>query len=155
MQRPKRVVCVGALVRKADAVLLVRQAPGHPLAGVWTIPWGFLEPGESPSAGSLREVAEEAALRAQVVGLLGVQELPVPWAGWIALVYACRHVEGEPRPDHRETDRAGFFTLADLDALREPVEEWCAWLVRRDLLGSTTILPGEATNPYNPCDGFI
>ena len=34
------VVCIAAVVRKADRILLVRQAPGHSLQGQWTVPWG-------------------------------------------------------------------------------------------------------------------
>jgi ADP-ribose pyrophosphatase YjhB (NUDIX family) len=72
------VVCVGAVVRRGDAVLLVRQSPGHSLAGQWTVPWGRLENGESPLAAALREVQEEGGVHAAVDGLLGVQELPEP-----------------------------------------------------------------------------
>jgi ADP-ribose pyrophosphatase YjhB (NUDIX family) len=47
------VVCVAALVRKGDSILLVRQASGHSLQGQWTVPWGRLEAGESPAAAAL------------------------------------------------------------------------------------------------------
>ena len=70
------VVCVGAVVCKADQVLLVRQPQGHSLQGQWTIPWGRLDPGESPSAAVLRETWEEGSVRAEIAGLLGVQEIP-------------------------------------------------------------------------------
>lgn len=53
------LVCVGAVVCEADSVLLVRQSPGHSLAGQWTIPWGRIDRGESPTAAVLREISEE------------------------------------------------------------------------------------------------
>src|SRR5690349_8654952 len=57
---------VGAVVMRAEEVLLVRQSPGHPLEGQWTIPWGRVEPGESPASAALREVQEEGGVTATV-----------------------------------------------------------------------------------------
>lgn len=151
---PNNVVCVGAVVQHEDRVLLVRQAPGHALAGQWTIPWGLLDSAESPSACALRETREESGIEAEVDGLLGVQELPHPWTGWTAIVYLCRWIEGSARPDGRETDRAACFSLAELESLGEPVEPWCAWLVRRVLSGDMTVIRSDPGNPYQPCTGF-
>jgi len=119
------------------------------------VPWGRLDGGESPAAAAIREVAEEGGVRAAVEGLLGVQELPEPWPGWIALVYLCSHVDGEPEPRDRETDAARYYTLADLDALREPVEPWSSWLVRRVLAGRFTLTRVEAGNPLGGHGSFL
>jgi len=149
------VVCVGAVVRRGDSVLLVRQSAGHSLAGQWTVPWGRLEDGESPLAAALREVEEEGGVRAAVDGLLGIQELPEPWLGWIALVYLCSHAGGEPEPRDRETDAARYCTLAELGALREPVEPWSNWLVRRVLAGRFTLTAADASNPLTGRGSFL
>ena len=142
------VVCVGALVMKGAEILLVRQAPGHSLAGQWTIPWGRLEQGESPSTAAVRETLEEAGVVVRVAGLLGVQELPRPWAGWLALIYLCRYESGQPKADDRETDAAAFMSLATLDSLREPVEPWSGWLVRRAFAGRMSVATTDTTNPF-------
>jgi len=84
------VICVGAVVRKDDRVLLVRQAPGHSLQGQWTVPWGRLEAGESPAAAALRETQEEGGLRGDVERLLGLPEPAPRSAGSIAMAYRCR-----------------------------------------------------------------
>ncbi len=55
-------VCVGAVVWRDDQALFVRQAPGHPLAGQWTVPWGMVEPGETPEHAALRETKEESGI---------------------------------------------------------------------------------------------
>jgi 8-oxo-dGTP diphosphatase len=149
------VVCVGAVVRRGDSVLLVRQSAGHSLAGQWTVPWGRVENGESPRAAALREVEEEGGVRASVDGLLGVQELPEPWLGWVALVYLCSHFSGEPAPRDRETDAARFYTLAELDALGEPVEPWSSWLVRRVLARRFTLAAADASNPLGGQGSFL
>ena len=128
------------MVAKADRLLAIRQAKGHPLEGQWTMPWGRLEAGESPSAAALRECAEEAAIVAVVEGLLGVQELPDPWPGWIAILYTCKHLSGVPTPDMRETDGARYFSLQEIDTFDEPFEPWSKWLLRRVLMNETKTL---------------
>jgi ADP-ribose pyrophosphatase YjhB (NUDIX family) len=45
---PGIIVCVGGVVLQEGRMLFVRQAPGHSLEGQWTIPWGFMETGETP-----------------------------------------------------------------------------------------------------------
>lgn len=149
------VVCVGAAVCSKNSVLAVRQAPGHSLEGQWTIPWGRLEEGESPVAAAIREVAEEAGIVASVDGLLGVQELPEPQSGWIALIYRCSHVSGMPAPDNRETDAARYLSAKDVDTLSDAFEPWSEWLVRRVLANDINVISSSRTNPYHPRIGFI
>jgi ADP-ribose pyrophosphatase YjhB (NUDIX family) len=146
---------VGAVVRRGGEVLLVRQSPGHSLAGQWTIPWGYVDAGESPMTAALREVVEEGGVEASVEGLLGVQELPAPLLGGVGLVYLCRHVSGDPRPRDRETDAARYFSLSALDALAEPKEPWSDWLVRRLFAGALTITPADGTNPLRVSGSFL
>jgi hypothetical protein len=54
-----------------------------------------------------------------------------------------------------ETDRAAYFDLEALDALDDPIEPWCEWLVRRVLRGEHRIVPEEAHNPYRPLSAFL
>ena len=90
-----------------------------------------------------------------VEGLLGVQELPRPWEGWIALVYLCRHLDGEPNADGHETDAAGYFSLVDLRSFDEPAERWSLWLAKRALAGGVTVTRSDQSNPYQPDEGFL
>jgi ADP-ribose pyrophosphatase YjhB (NUDIX family) len=96
--RPTTKVYVGAVVMQDDRILLVRQSPGHPLERQWTVPWGSLVDGESPADAVVREIWEEGGVNAVIEGLLGVQELPHPHRGGLALVYKCRHAGGNPQP---------------------------------------------------------
>jgi ADP-ribose pyrophosphatase YjhB (NUDIX family) len=151
----RTVVCVGAVVRRADRVLLVRQSQGHPLEGQWTVPWGHVDEGESPVTAALREASEEGGIEAAVEGLLGVQVLPEPWRGMIALVYLCRHVGGTPAPRDAECDAAAYFSLEDLDRSDEPIEPWSSWLVRRVMAGQYTLTTRDASNPLYHPDAFL
>ncbi|NOZ26921.1 MAG: NUDIX domain-containing protein [Chloroflexi bacterium] len=150
---PKTIVCVGAVVLKGDRALWIRQAPGQSLSGQWSIPWGFLDPGEAPEIAALRETREEANVVAEVKGLLGIQNLSED--GGIGIVFLCRHIDGEPTPDGVETDRAAYLSLAEMDALDEPFEPWCGWLVRRVLGGQCRLIPPTSEHPYHPRLAFL
>ena len=149
------ILCVGAVVQMDGALLAVRQSKGHDLEGQWTIPWGRLEDGESPSIAAIRETREEAGVEAIVQGLLGVQELPKPWDGWHALIYLCSHVDGSPRPDMRETDAARYFSRNELMALDDPIEPLSAWLLDRVFRNEHTIIAHSDESPYNPSASFL
>lgn len=151
---PRHVICAGAVVTKGDQVLLVRQAQGHPLEGQWSIPWGFVDEDEFPDAAARRETLEESGVEAEIIGLIGIQELH--GQGWIAIVFHCKHIQGAPTADREgETDRAGFFSLEEIDMLRDPIEPWCEWIVRRMLEGKHTVIPLETENPYDPLKSFL
>jgi ADP-ribose pyrophosphatase YjhB (NUDIX family) len=62
-QNPKMVV--GCLPEYGDRVLLCKRAI-EPRHGLWTLPAGFLENGESVVAGALRETDEEAGARVEI-----------------------------------------------------------------------------------------
>ncbi len=149
------VFCVGAVVRHMDSVLLVRQSPGHSLQGQWTIPWGQIGRGESPTAAALRETREEAGIVARVEGLLGVQELPEPWLGMVGILFLCSHVDGSPAPDLRETDAARYFDsemLATFDGSIEPLSEW---MVRRVMAGDFNLLRQNEAGPFVPSPTYL
>ncbi len=148
-------IYVGAVVRKDGEILLVRQAEGHPLEGQWTVPWGALESGESPMSGALREAWEEGGVEAKIEGLIGIQELPEPLSGSVAIIYMCRHVGGTPLPKDRETDAAAYYTPADLDSLTEPVEPWSNWLIRRVFAGEIAVKLADRTNPLQVHGAFL
>jgi ADP-ribose pyrophosphatase YjhB (NUDIX family) len=147
------VVCVGTVVLQARRVLFVRQAEGHALAGQWSIPWGVTDEGEWPEDAALRETYEESSIRAEIDGLIGIQNLHR--AGWIAIVFLCHHIEGKPVPDGVETDRAAYFSLEEMASFEEPFEPWCEWLARRVLMGEYTVISYEPGNPYHPRGAFL
>lgn len=63
--------CVGALVIDGGKVLLVRRTR-EPFKGYWDIPGGFLEAGEHPEEGVVREVREETGLEVKPTEILGI-----------------------------------------------------------------------------------
>lgn len=57
-----------AIINKSGNILLIQRSDNH----LWAMPGGFLEVGESPSAGVLREALEETGLVCKVRSLVGV-----------------------------------------------------------------------------------
>lgn len=60
-----------ALILKKEKVLLSTRAIG-PRKGAYDVIGGFLEPGEHPEAGVVREAKEETGLNIEIVDLIGV-----------------------------------------------------------------------------------
>ena len=72
-QNPK--VVVGCLPEWEERVLLCRHAI-EPRHGLWTLPAGFLENGETVAAGAIRETQEEAGARVMIGELYTMISLP-------------------------------------------------------------------------------
>ncbi len=72
-QNPK--VVVGCIPVWEERVLLCRRAI-EPRYGLWTVPAGFMENGETSQQGAARETLEEACARVAVEGLYTLFNLP-------------------------------------------------------------------------------
>jgi ADP-ribose pyrophosphatase YjhB (NUDIX family) len=72
-QNPK--IVVGCLPDHQGDVLLCRRSI-EPRRGLWTLPAGFLENGETIVAGAVRETLEEASARVEVGELYTMISLP-------------------------------------------------------------------------------
>jgi 8-oxo-dGTP diphosphatase len=71
---PRPELCVGAVLVHDGALLLVRRGHG-PAAGVWSVPGGRVEHGETVAEAVVREVAEETGLECICGELLGWVEV--------------------------------------------------------------------------------
>ena len=79
---------------------MVRRA-GAPAKGLWTLPGGRVEVGETLVEAVHREVMEETALKVDVIGLAGYREIILPEAvgergrHFVILPFAARWASGE------------------------------------------------------------
>jgi 8-oxo-dGTP diphosphatase len=60
--------CAGILLKYKNQCLLCKRAQGGSLPGVWSVPGGHLEKGESIENGAIREFVEETGI--QILGNL-------------------------------------------------------------------------------------
>jgi mutator protein MutT len=108
---------VGGAVVRHDQLLLVRRASRHG-RGNWQLPGGFIEPNETIEQAVVREVQEETGVMAEVEAVLGLRSRYDPDSGnGIYVVLVLKPMSGEPVPDGREVDHAGYFTLDEMRQL--------------------------------------
>lgn len=70
------IPCVGAVVTDARGRLLLVRRGHDPGAGLWSLPGGHIEPGESDAEALVREMLEETGLTVAPGALLGQVRRP-------------------------------------------------------------------------------
>jgi ADP-ribose pyrophosphatase YjhB (NUDIX family) len=97
-------------------VCLVRRSV-QPRLGDWTLPAGFIEYDESPTACAEREIAEETGLSVKTQGVLGVYDgFDDPRHHAILIVYRMHETEKKALIAGDDADRAEFFAVGDIPA---------------------------------------
>ena len=124
------IASVGAVVIKNNSILLIKR--GYPpKEGMWAIPGGVIEAGESIVEAAKRELEEETGIVAEPLGIIGVAEAIVrDEHGKILyhyiildILFDSNTIRGTLRPGGDATDVAWI-------PLKEAVE-------RNDITGST------------------
>lgn len=114
-------LAVSAAIVRDGEVLAVRRAR-PPMQGLFTLPGGGVEPGETLAQALLREVREETALTVEPVALAGYREIIArDGAGrverhFVILTFAARWVAGEPKLNE-ELSEARWLRPASLREL--------------------------------------
>ena len=113
-----KIACVGAVIHDRRGRLLLIQRGQEPGRGLWSLPGGRVEPGETDHEAVVREVAEETGLRVRPGRLVGRVSRAAPSGGVYDIAdYACE-VAGEDalRPG-TDADDAQWVTAADYAGL--------------------------------------
>ena len=109
--------CVGAVATDGRGRLLMIKRGREPGAGLWSIPGGRIEPGESAAAALVREMLEETSLTVEVGRLHGRVQRPVLDGAVIDIRdYAVAVTGGTLRPGDDAAD-ARWVAAADLNSL--------------------------------------
>jgi ADP-ribose pyrophosphatase YjhB (NUDIX family) len=108
---------IRAVLLDEKEVLLVKEKED----GLWTLPGGWVDVGESPSESVEREVKEESGYEVRAVRLLALWDRdkhphpPMPFHVY-KLYFQCELLGGDPLTTSTETEGVGFFST---DALPE------------------------------------
>jgi ADP-ribose pyrophosphatase YjhB (NUDIX family) len=119
-QRP--YLAVSAAILRDGKVLIVRRAR-KPALGVYTLPGGVVEAGETLEDAVRREVREETALDIEPVALAGHREVIIRDAQarterhFVILCFASRWLSGEPQLND-ELDEARWIDPQELAGLK-------------------------------------
>ncbi len=127
----RRVPCVGALVHDDDGRLLVVRRGREPGRGLWSVPGGRVEPGESDVQAVEREVREETGLHVTVGIRVGTVLRDGP-GGEVydirdyacAVAVATSPVAGDDADEVRFVSRSELAGLDLVDRLWDTLEGW-------------------------------
>ena len=115
-------LAVSAAIIRDGQVLVVRRARA-PALGIWTLPGGVVEAGETLTEALRREVAEETGIEVEPVALAGHREVVVRDDGgrvarhFVILCFAARWMRGETRLNE-ELAEARWLRPAELRDLK-------------------------------------
>jgi ADP-ribose pyrophosphatase YjhB (NUDIX family) len=115
-------LAVSAAVIRDGHVLVVRRARA-PALGLFTLPGGVVESGETLTQAIIREVREETSLAIEPVALAGYREAIVRDADgriarhFVIIAFAARWISGEPALND-ELAEARWLRPADITGLK-------------------------------------
>jgi 8-oxo-dGTP diphosphatase len=129
------IPCVGAVIKDDQGRLLLIKRGHEPGAGLWSIPGGRIEPGETDAEALVREMREETGLAVQAGPLLGSVRRPVPGSSATLDIrdYTATVAGGTLRPgdDAAEARWVAVSELACLPVTEGLVEALTSWGVLR------------------------
>jgi len=124
------IPCVGAVVKDGQGRLLLIKRGHEPGAGLWSLPGGRIEPGETDAEALVREMLEETGLKVAPGGLLGSVKRPgldgdvIDIRDYAATVISGTLRAGDDAADAMWASVADLGSLAVTDGLIEALTTW-------------------------------
>ena len=121
---------MGAVIKDRDGRLLLIKRGHEPGAGLWSLPGGRIEPGETHQQAVAREVLEETGLRVECRLLLGTAQLPGPdgavidVSDYLAVVTGGELAAGDDAADARWVHPRDIDRLDLTSGLARTLAEW-------------------------------
>jgi 8-oxo-dGTP diphosphatase len=140
---------VGGLIFDDNGRVLLVQRTNPPQAGLWHIPGGRLEPGESLADCCRREIQEETGLLARPGPIVAVADRQIEGFHYIILDFLAELLPGSPADPVHASD-AGDAIWVDVEALHQlPLVEGLAEIIAR---GRQLSRNGTSLNPHPAID---
>jgi 8-oxo-dGTP diphosphatase len=132
--KPIVLVVAVALVDVDGRVLLAQRPEGKSMAGLWEFPGGKVQPGETPEAALIRELAEELGIDVAASCLAPFTFASHSYADFHLLMplYVCRKWQGAVTP--RESQQVTWVRPARLADYPMPPADKPLVAMLRDLL---------------------
>ena len=133
--RPPLVLVAAVVLVDPDGRVLLAQRPaGKAMAGLWEFPGGKLDPGETPEAALIRELAEELGIdvAASCLAPFAFASHGYPDFHLLMPLYVCRKWTGIPTP--REGQHLRWVRPARLSDYPMPPADKPLLALLRDLL---------------------
>jgi 8-oxo-dGTP diphosphatase len=111
------IPCVGAIIRDTGGRLLLIKRGHEPGKGLWSLPGGKVEPGESDDQAVVREVREETGLTVATGRLAGAVRRPAPGGAVFDIRDYEAAVTGGVLAAGDDADEARWVAQADLAGL--------------------------------------
>ena len=116
-------LAVSAAIIRDGRVLIARRAKGAS-TGVWTMPGGVVEAGETLHEAVIREISEETGIAIEPVALAGHREFITRDASgrverhFVIMCFAARWISGEGVPALEELSELRWLEPAELGGLK-------------------------------------
>jgi ADP-ribose pyrophosphatase YjhB (NUDIX family) len=145
-ENPK--IVVGSVVLQDGKVLLCRRAI-EPRKGYWTVPAGYMELGETPEEGAIREAREEANATLILGGLLAIYT--IKHLSQVQMIYRATLASPEFSAGPESLDVQLFsFDEIPWDDIAFPTVHWMLADIRKVLAGGTSAPFGNPLGAIDP-----
>ncbi|NEX14411.1 MAG: NUDIX hydrolase [Prosthecochloris sp.] len=115
-------VALAYTVNQSGKLLVVRRA--HPPAyNTWALPGGFIESGETPQEGCLRELREETSLNGRIDRLIGAYHRESEMYGSLLAVAYKVIVSEETLQINHELYEADFYPFEEIPRITIPLHQ--------------------------------
>ena len=141
-------IVVGSVVLHDGKVLLCRRAI-EPRKGYWTVPAGYMELGETPEEGAIREAREEANASLNLGGLLAIYT--IKHLSQVQMIYRASLASPEFSAGPESLD-VQLFSFNDIpwDDIAFPTVHWMLADIQKVLAGNTQAPFGNPTGASDP-----
>ncbi|MBD3407836.1 MAG: NUDIX domain-containing protein [Candidatus Lokiarchaeota archaeon] len=129
---------VDTIILDKDRVVLVKRK-NEPYKGMWVLPGGFVDYGETVEEAAVREVMEETGLEIKLKAILGVYSDPArdPRKHIQSTVFIAQYISGTPIGGD-DAAEAKWFTLEELNKVslafdhNQIIKDFIDWMNERE-----------------------